>query len=103
MRAWSVAHLRAAERAVRDDVPPGTLIQRAAAGTAAVCIRELRACGNGKVTGRRVLLLVGPGDNGADALWAGVRLRGRGAHVRAMLVMGRAEQRALTAFTLAGG
>ncbi|WP_089256122.1 bifunctional ADP-dependent NAD(P)H-hydrate dehydratase/NAD(P)H-hydrate epimerase [Asanoa hainanensis] len=64
-----------------DDV----LIQRAAAGLAAECTRILIER-HRRVYGCRVLLLVGVGKNGADALVAGARLRGRGAHVDAVLV-----------------
>ena len=53
------------------DLPDGALMQRAAAGLAAAVLDLL-----GGGYGRRVLLLVGPGDNGGDALWAGARLAG---------------------------
>ena len=43
-------------------------MQRAAAGLATVCLRLL-----GGVYGRRVVLLVGTGNNGGDALFAGAR------------------------------
>jgi len=42
----------------------------------------------GGVYGRRVLLLVGSGDNGGDALYAGARLARRGAAVEAILLSG---------------
>ena len=54
------------------------------------------------VYGGRVLLLVGGGNNGADALWAGTWLRRRGASVVAVLT-GSPEQVALRAFLAAGG
>ncbi len=56
------------------DLPDGALMQRAAAGLASVCSRLL-----GKVYGSRVVVLVGTGDNGGDALYAGARLARRGA------------------------
>ena len=72
---------RVLSRARSDDV----LIRRAAAGLAVVCAEVLRErCGG--VNGRRVVLLVGSGNNGADALIAGVNLRSRGAKVDALLV-----------------
>ena len=43
----------------------------------------------GRVTGSRVVLLVGSGDNGGDALYAGARLAARGARVDALLVADR--------------
>ncbi len=48
-------------------------MQRAAAGLAAACADVL-----GRVYGSRVVLLVGSGDNGGDALYAGARLARRG-------------------------
>jgi hydroxyethylthiazole kinase-like uncharacterized protein yjeF len=50
-----------------------------------------------------VLLLVGSGDNGGDALYAGARLAGRGAAVEALLVSGTAHQDGLAAFRDSGG
>ena len=40
--AYQVATVRAAERALMDLVPDGTLMQRAAAGLASVCAALLR-------------------------------------------------------------
>jgi NAD(P)H-hydrate repair Nnr-like enzyme with NAD(P)H-hydrate epimerase domain len=75
--AHTVAQVREAEAALMAMVPDGTLMQRAAAGLAAAVIDLL-----GGAYGRRVLVLVGPGDNGGDALYAGARLARRGARVR---------------------
>ena len=66
-------------------LPDGTLMQRAAAGLARRC--ALLLGDRGGVYGARVLLLVGSGDNGGDALYAGARLarpgrRGAGAAAR---------------------
>jgi hydroxyethylthiazole kinase-like uncharacterized protein yjeF len=95
--AHTVAQVREAEAALMARLPEGALMQRAAAGLATTCARRL-----GGVYGSRVVLLVGGGDNGADALWAGVRLAGRGAAVTAVLA---ADPRpdALAAFRSAGG
>ena len=49
-------------------------MQRAATGLATVCLRLLP-----QVYGARVVLLVGSGNNGGDALYAGARLARRGA------------------------
>ncbi len=57
----------------------------------------------GGAYGRRVLLLVGPGDNGGDALYAGAMLARRGAAVEALLVADRAHEAGLAALRAAGG
>lgn len=62
-------------------LPEGTLMQRAAAGLAYAVVDLL-----GGGYGRRVLLLVGSGDNGGDALFAGAMLARRGAAVEALLL-----------------
>lgn len=79
--AYSVETVRAAERELMARLPEGALMQRAAAGLAAACADLL-----GRVYGRRVVLLVGSGDNGGDALYAGARLARRGAGVTAVLL-----------------
>ncbi|MGW7327172.1 NAD(P)H-hydrate dehydratase [Streptomyces sp. NPDC054840] len=81
--AYSVETVRAAERELMARLPEGALMQRAAAGLAAVCAGLLRRA-RGGVYGARVVLLVGPGDNGGDALYAGARLARRGAGVTAV-------------------
>ncbi|MDX6759483.1 NAD(P)H-hydrate epimerase, partial [Streptomyces sp. F8] len=81
--AYSVETVRAAERELMARLPEGALMQRAAAGLAAVCAGLLRRR-RGRVYGARVVLLVGPGDNGGDALYAGARLARRGAAVTAV-------------------
>jgi hydroxyethylthiazole kinase-like uncharacterized protein yjeF len=54
--------------------------------------------------GGRVVLLVGAGNNGGDALWAGVFLRHRGVAVTAVLLdPDRAHPAGLAAFRRAGG
>ncbi|SBU98704.1 yjeF C-terminal region, hydroxyethylthiazole kinase-related/yjeF N-terminal region [Streptomyces sp. Ncost-T6T-1] len=101
-RAYSVETVRAAEAALMQRLPEGALMQRAAAGLAAACGDLLRR--NGRVYGARVLLLVGSGDNGGDALYAGARLARRGAGVRALLLApDRAHPGGLAAFRAAGG
>ncbi|WP_327258875.1 NAD(P)H-hydrate dehydratase [Streptomyces sp. NBC_01240] len=100
--AYSVQTVRAAERALMDRLPDGALMQRAAAGLAAACADVLRR--RGRVYGARVVLLVGSGDNGGDALYAGARLARRGAGVRAVLTSpGRAHEGGLAALLAAGG
>ncbi|MFH8488060.1 NAD(P)H-hydrate dehydratase [Streptomyces longisporoflavus] len=97
--AFSVETVRAAELELMARVPEGALMQRAAAGLAVVCAEVL-----GKVYGSRVVLLVGSGDNGGDALYAGVRLARRGAGVFAVLLSPeRVHAGGLAAFRGAGG
>lgn len=74
-------------------------MQRAAAGLAAACADLL-----GRVYGSRVVLLIGSGDNGGDALYAGARLARRGAGVTAVLLNPeRAHAGGLAALRRAGG
>ncbi|WP_159674580.1 NAD(P)H-hydrate dehydratase [Streptomyces mexicanus] len=97
--AYSVETVRTAERALMARLPDGTLMQRAAAGLAAACADLL-----GRVYGSRVVLLVGSGDNGGDALYAGARLARRGAGVAAVLLAGeRTHPGGLAALRRAGG
>lgn len=95
--AHRVGDIRAAEAALMATLPEGALMQRAASTLAIACARRLVG-----VYGARVTLLVGSGNNGADALWAGARLARRGAAVTAVLP-GNAEPVALNAFRAAGG
>ncbi|MGP4113198.1 NAD(P)H-hydrate dehydratase [Streptomyces sp. 4N509B] len=100
--AYRVETVRAAERALMARLPEGTLMARAAAGLAAVCARLLRPSGG--TYGARVVLLVGGGDNGGDALFAGARLARRGAGVTALLLSPeRAHRAGLAALRAAGG
>ncbi|NRQ33217.1 NAD(P)H-hydrate dehydratase [Nonomuraea sp. NN258] len=96
--AYTADQIRGAERTLMARLPEGTLMQRAAAGLAAVCAQSL-----GKVYGTRVVLLVGSGDNGGDALYAGALLARRGARVGAVLAGSRTHEAGLNAFLAAGG
>ncbi|MET7779058.1 MULTISPECIES: NAD(P)H-hydrate dehydratase [Streptomyces] len=97
--AYSVETVRAAERELMARLAEGALMQRAAAGLAAVCADLL-----GRVYGSRVVLLVGSGDNGGDALYAGARLARRGAGVTAVLLAPeRTHGAGLAALRRAGG
>jgi hydroxyethylthiazole kinase-like uncharacterized protein yjeF len=102
IRAHTVEAVRRAEAAAMRRVPEGALMQRAAAALAAEVARLLHAS-VGRVTGRRVVLLVGAGSNGGDALWAGARLAGRGAAVQAVLTASRVHDEGLAALRAAGG
>ena len=97
--AYSVETVRTAERALMARLPEGALMQRAAAGLAVACAELL-----GRVYGSRIVLLVGSGDNGGDALYAGARLARRGAGVAAVLLAPeRTHAEGLAAFRRAGG
>lgn len=97
--AYSVETVRTAERALMARLPEGALMRRAAAGLAAACAGML-----GRVSGARVALLVGSGDNGGDALYAGARLARRGAGVTAVLLAPeRTHPGGLRALRAAGG
>lgn len=63
--SWSPEAVRAAERAAGDALSDGTLMQRAAAALADVVAGEVRAR-----RAQNVVVLVGPGNNGGDALFA---------------------------------
>jgi len=82
---WTVEQVRAAEQAVIARVGEAVLMRRAAFGVA-VQAAELLRQQTGGVAGRRVSLLVGAGNNGGDALWAGAFLCRRGAAVTAVLL-----------------
>lgn len=102
-QVWTTERVRAAEEKVMARVRPGALMQRAAF---AVSVRaaELLAEHAGRVAGARVVLLVGAGNNGGDALWAGAMLRRRGVSVTAVLLApDRAHAQGLDALRRAGG
>ncbi|WP_199584027.1 NAD(P)H-hydrate dehydratase [Blastococcus sp. TF02A-30] len=89
--------VRAAEAPLLAEGRP--LMQQAATGLATVCGRLL-----GPVYGRAVVLLVGSGNNGGDALFAGAALAARGARATAvLLVPDRAHEGGLAALRRAGG
>ncbi|EME18146.1 NAD(P)H-hydrate dehydratase [Rhodococcus triatomae] len=99
----TVDRVRAAEAPLLATLPEGTLMRRAAHGLAGVVTAELRLR-TGGVAGRSVALLVGSGDNGGDALWAGAMLRRRGVAVTAVLLdPPRAHVAGLAALRAAGG
>ena len=96
--AHQVRKVRTAEQALMAKLPPGALMQRAAAGLASVSAGLV-----GKVPGARVVILAGSGDNGGDALYAGARLAGRGAAVLAVTAGSRVHEAGLAALRAAGG
>ena len=96
------AQVRAAEAEAFLLLQEGALMQRAAHGLSLSCIRLLTEVRGGAV-GARVVLLVGSGNNGGDALWAGAMLAGRGCRVDALTVSDRAHDAGAAAMRRAGG
>lgn len=96
--AHTEAEVRAAEAALMATLPDGALMQRAATGLAHAVLELL-----GGGYSRRVALLVGAGDNGGDALFAGAVLARRGAAVEAVLLAERVHEGGLAALRAAGG
>jgi hydroxyethylthiazole kinase-like uncharacterized protein yjeF len=96
--AHTVEQVRAAEAELMARLPEGALMQRAATGLA-VAITDLL----GSVYAARVLLLVGAGDNGGDALWAGAMLARRGVAVEAVLLSEKVRADGLAALRASGG
>jgi hydroxyethylthiazole kinase-like uncharacterized protein yjeF len=97
-RAHSVEVVRAAEAELMARLPEGVLMQRAATGLATAVVDLL-----GGAYGARVLVLVGSGDNGGDALYAGARLARRGARVEAVLLSAKTHGGGLAALRQSGG
>ncbi len=98
IRAHTVEQVRAAEAELMARLPEGALMQRAATGLAHAVVDFL-----GTAYGARVLLLVGSGDNGGDALYAGAALARRGAVVEAWLLSDQAHEPGIAALRRAGG
>jgi hydroxyethylthiazole kinase-like uncharacterized protein yjeF len=96
--AHTVEQVRTAEASLMARLPEGTLMQRAATGLAVAISNFL-----GFTYGARVVLLIGSGDNGGDALYAGAQLARRGAQVTAILLSNKAHAEGLDALLTAGG
>src|SRR6516165_2359900 len=96
--AYDAASVRAAEAPLLAALPEGALMGRAAFALARRCAGLL-----GSTYGARVVLLVGAGGNGGDALFAGALLARRGARVDALLAADDVMQAALAALKAAGG
>jgi hydroxyethylthiazole kinase-like uncharacterized protein yjeF len=100
---WTTDHIRMAEDRLLARTPDGALMRKAAFGVAVEAARLL-AERTGRVSGARVVLLVGAGTNGGDARWAGAFLRRRNVAVTAVLLdPARAHAEGLAAFRKAGG
>jgi hydroxyethylthiazole kinase-like uncharacterized protein yjeF len=100
---WTTEQIRAAEDELLARTPEGALMRRAAFGVARHAAAMLRSR-TGGTAGRHVVLLVGAGNNGGDALWAGHFLRRRSVAVTALLLApGKAHPAGLAALRRAGG
>lgn len=100
---WTTARVREAEDEVLARTPEGALMQRASHAVAMRAAAMLTEH-TGGVAGRRVLLVVGAGNNGGDALWAGAFLRKRGVGVGAVLLApGKTHAAGLAALRRSGG
>lgn len=84
---FRVEQVRSAEASLIAQLPPNVLMERAAFGLA-VEVAGLLRDRLGKVSGTRVLGLIGAGNNGSDALWALSLLAQRGVGVQAIDVTG---------------
>ena len=104
IKAYSAAQVRDAERPHLAAGEP--LMARAAAGLADEIRRQLDARSTSRAgtvsLGRSVLLLVGSGNNGADALYAGAELAANGSVVSIIQTSERTEPFALKAAVDAG-
>lgn len=100
---YTAEQIRTAETALMATLPAGALMHRAATGLAVHTARVLGR-GQGRVYGARVVLAVGAGNNGGDALFAGAWLARRGARVTAVLLdPDRAHVEGLAALRAGGG
>ena len=102
MRAYRVDKIRRIEERAIAVEGVDALMQRAAAAVAASASDLLHATSGGRY-GRRVMIMVGAGNNGGDALFAGVRLARRGARVTAIRCLGTPHSAGLAALLSAGG
>lgn len=99
---YTVEEVRAAEEAVLARVGDHDLMLQAATGLARACA-ELLSLHRGGVYGACVVLLVGTGNNGGDALFAGAALARRGAQVHVVPTGTRVHDAGLAAVRRAGG
>jgi hydroxyethylthiazole kinase-like uncharacterized protein yjeF len=82
---YSVAQIRAIEKAAQAQLPPGSLMRRAGEAASTYALEVL----GGLPTGR-ILVLAGPGNNGGDALEVAANLAGLGANVDVVHLAGAA-------------
>lgn len=95
--------IRSAEERAFAVTAPGELMQRASFALGVGCANALEEI-YGRVYGTTAVIVVGPGNNGADALYAGAHLAKRGVKVTAHCVVpGVFHSEAMRAFLTAGG
>jgi hydroxyethylthiazole kinase-like uncharacterized protein yjeF len=100
IQAYSVEQIRAVEAIALARDGDETLMRRASYAVAVVVAERVPS----PHPGRRVVLLVGSGNNGGDALYAGAFLRRRGMRVTAVLTdEAKAHQGGLQALRRSGG
>ena len=102
MRAYRVDKIRRIEERAIAVEGVDALMQRAAAAVAANASDLLQSQCGGRY-GRHVMIMVGAGNNGGDALFAGVRLARRGVRVTAIRCLGTPHAAGLAALIAAGG
>ncbi|WP_159499100.1 NAD(P)H-hydrate epimerase [Microbacterium sp. 18062] len=100
IRAYSAAQVRAAEKPLLDAGVP--LMRQASAALATELRRRLESLSDDAGRPARVLLLIGAGDNGGDALYAGAELARDGADVRLLQVGSRRHEAGWAAAVAAG-
>jgi ADP-dependent NAD(P)H-hydrate dehydratase / NAD(P)H-hydrate epimerase len=101
-RAYRVDKIRRIEERAIALEGVDALMQRAAAAVAASASSLLLSSSGGRY-GRHVMIMVGAGNNGGDALFAGVRLARRGTRVTAIRCLGSPHPAGLAALLAAGG
>lgn len=99
---FEVSSVRSAEAAHQRELDSGLLMQRAATGLA-VAIADLVGGVRGRCYGARVVLLIGSGNNGGDALFAGAVLARRGMRVDALCIAEGYHAEGASALIAAGG
>lgn len=101
IRIHTAQQVRDAEQAFFDAHPGVDLMQRAADALAGHASQMLREAGRPSGSGR-VLVAVGPGNNGGDGLYTAARLAAAGCLVQCWLVTGSAHEAGLAAAMEAG-
>ena len=96
--AYDAAEVTKAEQPLLAELPAGTLMARASSALARRCASVLGSC-----YGARVVVWVGSGNNGGDALFAGAMLARRGARVDALMATATAHDAGAAALRHAGG
>lgn len=99
---FTVEQVRAAESRAFAQLPDGELMARAVRGLFQIC-RDILLDDRGRLYGANVVILVGSGNNGADALWTGSHLAGRGVQVTAVAATDDIDAPAREALRAAGG